>query len=87
MSTKKGSGLMKLSNDMLENISGGFESDEIYERYDGFKMEKKESITNTAPLPCPSCGITNGIIFKGSSKEGQPAWICQACGNMHYYQK
>ena len=76
--------MMKLNDMDLEHITGGFESDEIYERYNGFKLEKKEQITKTAPLPCPSCGIDTGIILKGSIN-GQPAWICDNCGKMHYY--
>ena len=80
----KGQIFAVLDDAALESVSGGFDSDEIYERFDGFIMKEKVEVNNAPPLPCPSCKINNTVILKGTHK-GLPAWICTACNNMHYY--
>ena len=69
----------------LETVSGGFESDEMYDRYNGFVTEERVLVDNSAPLPCPnpSCRTKYTVIWKGKVK-GKKAWICEKCGKLHY---
>ena len=72
-----------ISLDDLDKIAGGFESDEIYERYGGFVCSGREMIDNAEPLPCPSCQTKHTSILRGL-KDGRAAWVCEACGKLHY---
>ena len=67
----------------LDKIAGGFESDEIYERYGGFVCSGREMVDDAEPLPCPSCQTRHTSILRGL-KDGRAAWVCEACGQLHF---